>query len=284
MNLFRIKNIISLLLFAVIALMPACKSKKQAVDTDGYTKKWDEKRAIDDILDNEFDFRSISTKGNLELKVGDSGRRIGANYKIIKDSIMQVSVRVPILGEAFRLDLTPDKIVIIDRLKGQYASERFADSKALKSVDLNYYNLQSLLTNSLFVPGKKEVERSDYSKFKININDNMLMLQAAGKPDLMYSFAVDASEKIISLLVTKKSLDNTLQFTYSDFVKHDNNQFYPTVLVGSVNMGKKNLTLAISYSEFDVDNKNMTVDTSIPKKYREVSFSELLEQYTKLKF
>lgn len=274
----------SICLLAVIVLMPACKSKKKAVDTNGYTKNWEESKAVDDVLGNAFDFKSISTKGNLELKIGESGKRVGANYKIIKDSIMQVSVRVPILGEAFRVDLTPDRVVIIDRLKGLYASESFADSKVLKSVDLNYYNLQALLTNNLFIPGKKKVEKSDYSKFKINAGGDMLMLQTTGKPDLMYNFAVDASEKIISLLVTKKSLDNTLQFTYSDFVKHDNTQFYPTLLVGSINMGKRALTLAISYTEFDVDNKNLTVDTSIPKKYKEVSLSELLEQYTKLKF
>lgn len=284
MNFLKNKTTISFLVLAIVVLIPACKSKKRAVDTDSYTKNWNEKNAIDDVLNNTFDFKSISTKGNLELKIGESGKRVGANYKIIKDSIMQVSVRVPILGEAFRVDFTPDRVVIIDRLKGLYASERFADSKALKSIDLNYYNLQALLTNSLFIPGEKEVKKKDYSKFKINAGNDMLMLQTAGKPDLMYSFAVDASEKIISLLVTKKSLDNTLQFTYSDFVKHDNAQFYPTLLVGSINMGKRALTLAISYSEFDVDNKNMTIDTSIPKKYKEVTFSELLEQYTKLKF
>lgn len=280
----KYRGLIAILVFALVVILPGCKSKQKTVDTDSYTKEWNEQKAVDDVLDNEFNYKSISTKGNLEIKLGDNGKRVGAHYKIIKDSIMQVSVRVPILGEAFRVNFTPEKVVVIDRLKGQYSVASYSESEAFGAVNLNYYNLQALLTNSLFIPGKEKVQKTDYANFKINTVGDMLMLQTAGQPDLLYNFAVDASEKIISLLVSKKSLDNTLQFTYSDFVKHDNQQFYPTVLVASINMGKRALSLAITYSELDVDNKNIKVDTSIPKRYNEVSFKELIGEYKKAKF
>lgn len=281
MKVINTKYIIFFTAIVALVLVSGCKSKQKSVDTDTYTKNWEAEKAIDDIRNKELSYANLTAKGAVELKVGESGKRISAHYKILKDSIMQVSLRVPLLGEVMRMDMTPEKVTVVDRLKGQYASESFSDSEFLKSVDLNYYNLQALLTNSLFLPGEKSVDKANYSRFKIATGGDMLRLQTLGKPDLIYNFAVDASEKIISLLVTKKSLENTLQFTYTDFVEHDNKQFYPSVMVASVNTNKKALSLAISYSGLDLDRKDFRIDISVPQKYQEITFKELLQTYMK---
>lgn len=283
MKVISTKIIIIFAALISVVLISGCRSKQKSVDTNAYSKRWDMKRAIDDVLNNELTFENISAKGSIELIMGESGRKISAHYKIAKDNVMQVSLRLPILGEVMRMDITPDKVTVVDRMKGQYAVEKFADSELLRSVDLNYYNLQALLTNSLFLPGERSIEKKDYSRFGISANGDMLRLQTIGNPDLIYDFGVDASEKITSLLVTKKNLEKVLHFVYSDFVEYENKQLYPTTMLASVRLKKKDVSLAITYSGLEIDKNDFKVDTSVSRKYREITLKELLQTYMKIK-
>lgn len=277
------KNIESKLLLAILLLiltasLVGCKSKKRTID-GSVTKEWEFNNALNDVLQNELQYTTLSAKGGFELRAGgQSGKKVTAVYKIIKDSIMQISIRVPLLGEVVCINLTPDSAVIIDRLKGRYASEMYSKSDFMKSIDFNYYNLQSLLTNKLFVPGKQMIQPADYSRFKLSKVTDVLMLQTSGEPDIAYNFAVDGTEKIVSVLIAKKDLDSTLQFTYSDFIK-DSEQVYPTVIEGALSTEKYKLGFAVTYPSLEIDKKNMRVDTNIPRKYTKVSIQELLEPY-----
>lgn len=271
--------LVSVILLA-LGLLVGCKSKKALVDDGSLTKDWKFNTAMNDVLQKELQYTTLSTKGSLELKQGASGKKFTTYYKIIKDRVMQASVRMPIIGEVMRVNFTPDSIVVMDRVRGRYTAERFAESKFLKSTDLNYYNLQSLLTNGLFLPGEKTIEPEDYSKFKMSSVTDVLMLQTAGKPDLIFNFAVGAQEKVISVLITKKDFDATMQFTYDNFI-NDKGRVYPTTLDASLSWGDHNMGMVISYSTLDIDKSNMTVDTSIPNKYDKVSFETLIEPYIK---
>ena len=277
----RTQVFLTIAILLTLGLLAGCKSKKAVVDDGSLNKNWNFNTALNDVLQKELQYKTLSTKGSIEIKGGSSGTKTTAYYKIIKDSIMQASIRMPIVGgELMRVNFTPDSIVIMDRARGRYTSERFSDSKFLKSTNLNYYNLQSLLTNGLFLPGEKTIETKDYSKFKMSSVTDVLMLQTAGKPDLIFNFAVGAQEKVISVLITKKDFDATMQFTYNDFI-NDKGRVYPTTLDASLSWSGHNMGLVISYSTLDIDKSNMTIDTSIPRKYNKVSFETLIEPYIK---
>ena len=194
--------------------------------------------------------------------------------------MLQVSLRG--FGiEVMRMDLTPERIVIIDRWKKQYFSESFKDSEFLKQLDFNFYNLQALFTNKLFIPGKQEVEYNDYNNFVVNVANDLYMLQTKGKGSLSYNFAVDATDHIVSTLIHNEKQNLSLQWSYTDFIK-DNELTYPTVMQAKIEVVKKRADIVISYNKLDID-KDFSVDTSIPSKYTKVSFTDLLGSYLKLK-
>ncbi|MDR1706723.1 MAG: DUF4292 domain-containing protein [Prevotella sp.] len=274
------KNIATVLfvMFSLL-LVSGCKSKK-TLATGGELAKKTHKEVVADVLKTELNFKTITSKGNIELKSGSSSKKVSATFKIIKDSVLQVSLRG--FGiEVMRMDLTPERIVIIDRWKKQYFSESFKDSEFLKQLDFNFYNLQALFTNKLFIPGKQEVEYNDYNNFVVNMANDLYMLQTKGRGSLSYNFAVDATDHIVSTLIHNEKQNLSLQWSYTDFIK-DNELTYPTVMQAKIEVVKKRADIVISYNKLDID-KDFSVDTSIPSKYTKVSFTDLLGSYLKLK-
>lgn len=273
------KILLSLLVACMLGGVWSCKSKKDTVNSN-VTKDWEFNNALDEVLQNELQYTNLYAKGNFEFKAGKSGRKASAVYKIIKDSIIQISIRVPLLGEAGCINLTPDSVVIIERINGQYVAEAYHDLEFMQSVDFNYYNIQAILTNRLFVPGEQTISANDYNRFKLSKTTDVLMLQTSGEPDIVYNFAVDATEKIVSVLAAKKDLNTSVQFTYSDFIQ-DSGQVYPTVIEGSFASPKYRLGFAVTYPSLEIDKKGLKVTTSIPKKYKKVTYDKLMESLFK---
>lgn len=267
-------------LFSLL-LISGCKSKK-TLTTGGELAKKTYKEVVADALKSEINFKTLTSKGSIELKSGDSSNKVPAVFKIIKDSVLQVSIRIPIIGgEALRMDMTPERIVIVDRMNKRYFTESFNDSEFLRQLDFNFYNLQALFTNKLFIPGKKEVEYNDYTNFTVNAANELYMLQTKGKGSLSYNFAVDAADHIVSTLIYNEKQNLSLQWSYTDFIK-DNDLTYPTTMQTKIDAMKKQAEIVISYNKLDID-KDFNVDTSIPSKYTKVTFKELLSSYMKLK-
>lgn len=281
MRIITLRNIAFLasLIFAILATT-SCGSKK-LVDTGGKLEKKSSTKVVNDALASELQYKTITTKGSIEFKIGGSSKKATTVFKIIKDSVIQASVR-PVFGmEAFRINFTPDSILIIDRMKKAYISEKIKDSKLMADFDFNYYNLQALFTNQLFVPGKKQVDKSDYERYNITATEDVYMLQTRDKGDLLYNFAIDASNRIASTLIYNKKKNVTLQWSYSDFIE-DNKFMYPTLMNAQIDIAKRRLDVGISFGKLDID-KDFDVDMSVPSKYERVDFSELLGSYIKKK-
>lgn len=271
------------LVFVISTLffISSCKSKK-TITAEGTLEKKSHTQIINDALSSEISYRTISTKGSIEIKVGSSSQKVPAVFKMVKDSILQASIRIPILGgEAMRVTFTPDSIIIIDRLKKQYVAERFSDSKVITDFDFNFYNLQALFTNKLFIPGNREIGEKDFEKYNISSANNVYLLKTKGKGNLSYNFAVDASNHVASTLIYNDKQNITLQWSYNDFV-NDNSLIYPTRMEAKVDISKKRLDVNINYDKLEI-NKSFNIDNSISTRYTKVEFSDLISAYIKKK-
>lgn len=281
MKRLQIKQNPIIVLSIILFSLSGCKSKKAVVGGGDLADKT-HAQVVEDVVDSQLKYRTISTKGNIEFKVGSSGNKAPAVYKIIKDSVLQASIRIPLLGnEVFRINITTDSVFIIDRMKKRYVAE---DISVLgKNAGFNFYNLQDLFTNQLFYPGAKTVARSEVDKYAISSANNMYLLQAKNKTNTTYNFAVDATNRIASTLIYNKKNNLTIQWSYADFIV-DNQYSYPTTMEAKVDLGKKRLDVNITFSKLDIDNsKPMEVDMSIPTKYTKVELADILSSYLKAK-
>lgn len=281
MKPLRNKNIFTLLLIAsAIFFMGGCKSKK-IVTSGGTLKSKAHTEVVDDALLSQLHYKTISTKGSIEFALGNSSKKSSAVYKIIKDSLLQASIR-PLLGmEAFRITFTPDSVIILDRLKKQYITESIKDSKLMANFDFNFYNLQAMLTNQLYIPGRKEISPADYNNFNITSTNEAYVLQTKDKAGISYGFNIDASDRIVSTLIYNQKKNISLQWSYADFIK-DEKYVYPTTMNAVAEVSKKRVNITIIYNKLDID-KNVDIDISIPSKYEKVEFSKLMDSYIKIK-
>lgn len=280
------KQILSYIQFAALVgilfsllFVAGCKSKKVTlVDSDGVLRAKTHNEVLDDILSHELDYRTITTKGSVSLK----GKKLTAVFKLVKNEVLQASLRMPIIGsEAIRLDITPEKIVLIDRLGGKYAEVDIQNNEVSDLVAFNFYNLQALLTNQLFLAGEQSVSKKDYSRFKVGSLDNKYLLETKDQNDIEYLFSVNPAERIISAFVNSPSRQVSLLWNYDKFVE-DDTHIYPTDMMATIKIKEKTMALGISYDNLDV-NTEFKVDTSIPSRYEKIDVMDLLGAYMKIK-
>ncbi len=276
----RIRTVIIITASLLIAFS-GCKSKKEALDTSGTLENKSMKSLIEDVLEKEVKYNTIESKGKIELRKGNSSMKTTAVFKLVKDSIIQASVRIPLIGgEAMRVSLTPTEILIIDRLNKQYAHIPYSEIKELGNTNTIFYNLQSLFTNKLFILGEAEVKPKDYNKFGLTATPEMYMLQPQNaQNNTTLTFAVDATDRVVSTLVYDKDKPFTIQWSYNNFVVDKNQLVYPTIMDVKLEVAKRRFDVGIECPEYDIDNKGFKIDNSIPKKYTEASFIDIINQY-----
>lgn len=266
------------ILFSLL-FITGCKSKKVTlVDSDGVLRAKTHSEVLDDILSHELDYRTITTKGSVSLK----GKKLAAVFKLVKNEVLQASLRMPIIGaEAVRVDITPDKIVLIDRLGGKYAEVDIKNNEVSDLVAFNFYNLQALLTNQLFLAGEQNVSKKDFSRFEVGALDNKYLLETKDQNNIEYLFSVNPSERIISTFVNSPSRKVSLLWNYDKFVE-DGSHIYPTDMMATIKIKEKTMAVGISYDNLDV-NTEFKVDTSIPSRYEKIDIMDLLGAYMKIK-
>lgn len=270
----RIKQHISYFTIIIVTLLlglSSCRSGKNAIGTSGELSSKNRSDLFDDILSKGLDYKTISGKVTLEIKSGKNSQKIGAQVKIIKDEVIQLSIR-PFLGmEVFRATITPDSVLVVDRMSKKYTAEDINSMQ--EKMHFNFYNLQALFTNSIFIPSEKSVSKKDLGRFSVTQAKDVYMLGVVNNKTT-YNFAVDASDRVVSTLIFDQN-KNTIQWSYSDFVK-DNGYIYPTQMLAKVEVKDRRMDIGFNFPSLDF-NKNLDIDYSVSTKYQKVSLSEILK-------
>lgn len=264
------------LLFLAFSIS-SCRSGKTTVKSDGDLVHKSQTQLLDDVIENELLYRTINGKMNVDLSAANSkkGMKVSAVVKLVKDSIIQISFRGLFGVEGMRLTLTPDTLCIIDRLNKKYVLEDVKQLGASHSAYFNFYNLQALFTNSIFVPGEERVTHAQYKSFNQSIASGMYLLKTSDKSGIIYNFAIDASDRIASTLILSQGSKSTVQWSYSDFIK-DGSYTYPTVMKANISAKNIRFDVNMSYSKLNI-NEQFDVDTSVPSKYTKVSIQDIVK-------
>lgn len=269
-----------ILFLGILLSLSACKSSKNIVSTSGALTDKSQTELLDNVISSQMQYNTLSGKVSVSLAVvGAKSELKTASYiKIVRDKAIQISVRPFLNREVMRLSITPDSIYLIDRLNKQYGAESIADIAKSGYIDINFNNIQALLTNALFAPGKTAIDKKDYSDYKVLKASDVYMIQTKGKPNVKYNFAIDSSDRIVSTLIMNDK-SQSIQWSYSDFIKEANN-LYPTTHNIDVNINNKQLKMSISYPSLDID-KEVNVDNDLPAKYQRTSIKSIISNYLK---
>lgn len=114
------------------------------------------------------DWKLATVEGKLKM----SGLPLSPGLRIFmeKDSLVEISIRVPLMGEVGRIELTPEYVLGINKMKKTYS--RMAISDFLKFYPGNFSDLQELLLGRVVMPGVGIVRPEIIDFIDIYLNDS----------------------------------------------------------------------------------------------------------------
>ena len=295
------KTNVKLLSMAVLAVLSftvvSCGTKKALVNSSSPAEgkvsgaKSVESRNLDfmrKVYDNEVYANSISSKIKLTVNTGSKDLSIGGSLKMKKDEVIRIQITPFGLMEVGRIEFTKDYVLFMDRINKEYVKASYSDVEFLQENGLDFYALQALFWNQLFVPGTQKITDSSLKNFSVTLGEAAVnALISLRRGNMGYQWSADkASGKIKAVSVTysgKTSGTTTVTCNYGSFKPLGVKQF-PTDITLDVSSdalkdGKKK-QLNISMSDLDTS-ADWETFTTVSGKYRPVDVKELANKLLK---
>lgn len=167
------KKLNLLLLFAaVILLLPACRSAKDAGNADIKLKQRSSKYVLKKLAKNRVEAEWLSAKAKVTYKDDNETRKFTTNIRYRRDSVIWFNVKKASV-EAVRVQITPDSFFLINRLDKEYFANSIAKIEEQfnlpqrTAADISVFDLlqEMLLGNPVFFANsdlKAEVDKNEY--------------------------------------------------------------------------------------------------------------------------
>ena len=253
-------------------LLAGCKSSTGITSSGAEIMKTEE-AFFASVIDRSFHFDTFSARLNLDFSGMNQELSSKAQLKMIHDDRLQISIQ-PFLGvEMFRIEISNDSIKILDRMYKRFMADSYQHLKREMEIDLNFQNLQALLTNQLFVPGENRISSRHFRRFRIIKGSRSAELQLKDSNDSYYTFTADGDERLLSTKIEHGN--QILAWDYSQFQKIDNQEFPMkiTTRLSAIDQTQGTATLTFSSPEI---NRPVSMDFNIPSGYSRVTLEQMI--------
>ncbi|MFD0765769.1 DUF4292 domain-containing protein [Mucilaginibacter lutimaris] len=261
------KNILNKIavVFCLVALV-ACKSKKlvvvnrptTTVDYAALSKENSIKARLAAIRSKQVSFNTFSGKAKTKLDINGNSNDVTLNIRIARDQKIWISVTAIIGIEVARAHITPDSIIVVNRLQSVYLKKPFSYVYTYASRQINFKTIQSLLVGNAM----PELLNTT-ADFQTEGSNTIL---SGTLEDLLYKLLLGPDMK-----VTQTNLNNnkfggpSLQVANKVFIQADN-RVIPSQIDISSTAGDKKIQVNLRYTQAEFD-KALEYPFSIPKSY-----------------
>lgn len=276
MRIFKLSKYLLALLLLLFVGMYSCKSKERIVQAETELEDKTNAQLFEDVLIKEINYTTFSSKMNMSFSTGRRVLNSRATLRIIRDEGIQLSLQ-PVFGiEMFRLYMQPDCIIILDRMNKRYVHESIDEIKKKFPIGFDFYTLQSLFTNALFIPEQSNISTNDYKKFKYSKSSGNYLLSASDKrSNIDYSFCVNGNDQITLAQMYMSARNYALDWSYDEFVLTDS-LFFPLEMKILATSKKRKIDTSMALSSISLD-EPLTLDSSIPSSYTKVVLEEVIK-------
>ena len=208
--------------------------------------------------------------------VGSKDLSVNGQLRMRRNDVVRLSLRF--LGmEVGVLEFTPQDVLVVDRVNKQYVRASYSEVSFLRQAALDFYSLQSLFWNELFVPGRSEGKAVDASDLTMVQEQNLCVLTPKNTPKLTYHFYADPSQQTLNRLqVTSVNKADKGQFAWNyDAFERFQGRPFPTAMQMCVSGTSKDVTLSLNLSSLKADS-DWNYRTTVSSKYTRRSVQEVL--------
>lgn len=287
-----------ILLFALTLLATACGTKKAAtLDNTPLSGKHQAETAketkgteatsglamVQKVNDNRVTAQNIVADLSFSAVMGEKDVSVPGSLHMRKDQMIRLQLFLPILHtEVGRLEFTPDSVLVVDRLHKEYIKEGYDKVDFLRDNGINFYSLQALFWNQLFLPGTKSLTESELQQFAAN-TDEMAQKTTISltRGNMSYTWNANAKTSLISdamvTYATAQGGKSSLAWKYSNF-KPVGAKMFPAYeeFTFQTNATKKAQTVKVS---LDMDGISTTdkwdTKTTLSSKYKKIEATSI---------
>ena len=174
-------------------ILSSCASKKKAVVENKplTTEQLATKGFIGKVQENALTQKFITSKVKFSVETGAQKLTLTGNLKMKRDDCIRLQLMAFGFVEAGRIELTPDYILIMDRINKQYLKAPYVQVDFMRNNGLNFNTMQALFWNELSKPAKYSINKDatpiDTAQYTmIESGDDMVINLEAGK--ILYSW------------------------------------------------------------------------------------------------
>lgn len=284
----KIKNILFAVALGGITLaMAGCGSKKAA--TEGTSSTVDKHNGgnvqalafVQKVANQKVSTQNIVGKMSLNVHMGSKNITVPGSLHMRYGEVIRIQAFIPLLGsEVGRIEFTPDYVLVIDRLHKEYIKEDYNKVDFLKNNGLNFYSLQALFWNQLFVPGTKSISEANLMDFGVTETGNSKNITLKkGNLNIVWN-ADNANGRISTAKATYSSLTqgkSSLNWTYSNF-KAVAGKMFPAyqkfTFATTAIKNQSNISLTIDMDGVKTDSK-WEAKSEISKRYKKIEATDV---------
>lgn len=215
------------------------------------------------VKGKHIDFSSFSSKLKVEYR-DDKNRNLDFNafLRMKKDSAIWVSVIAALNIEAFRVMITPDSIVVLDKINRTVQRKPFSYLKEITKVPFDFNTLEDLIMGNPVYLDNKVVAYAE--------QDERISLSTIGEAFKHY---LTVSKSDLSLLFSKLddvdvARSRTANLAYAQYISAGPWMFSSLRSISLSEKTKLDLKLEFKQVEFD---KPQLFPFSIPKNYKTIN-------------
>lgn len=256
----------TLLMMLLMVAFGACSTKKSATGDIGAltVKEIKSLPAMQKTGDN------LSAKLKLNANIKGKTFSAGGNMKIKRGEGLQISINA--LGgliEVARIEMTPEKMLLIYRLGREYAEVRYSEIEAFRSLGLDYSMLEAILMNEVFAPGENILDKA-LAKMDVKAANGEIILTTPRSRNMQYSFHIEQSSG--SLVLTRGDYNSSVSVdcNYADFTDFAGRSF-----PRQINFSVADMALNLSLSSIKDGSLKLTSESSLSS-YSKVAASKLI--------
>ena len=285
----KVTKILQIALLAMPLMISSCGTKKKAVvgsQPKVTTSTAQENDFITMVNGNNVQkTKFITSKVKFTVEDGSQEISLTGNLRMKRDDVIRLQLMAFGFVEAARLEFTKDYVLIMDRINKQYLKAPYKQVDFLRNSGINFYTLQALFWDELFMPNRGTLSADDLKKYSVNMGgEDVVISLDEGK--LSYSWLANDKTGVIKManILYKDRFDGNsqLNWDYQSYTRLEvNNQQFPNKMKVTLTMPKKEVKLGVTLNYINHETEWET-RTNVSNKYSEVSVEEILRRFMSL--
>lgn len=241
----------------VLFFVLSCKSRQKVVVIPDVKDRTEE--AVSTFELSNLSFHTFSGRAKVKVELNKTSHDLTANVRLEKDRSIWISVTALLGIEVARIFITPDSVLILDRLHGEFIKKPFTYIYNYTNEGISFATLQDVLIGNV----SPTLLRTSDLQVAQSEDDTQLI---GVKEGLIFHYGLNADMRPFFLRLTEVDAKQELEVKYERYVI-TNGYNFPQMFSLNVTGSNVSVRANMDYNRFSF-NEIIELPFSVPSKYK----------------